>query len=138
MGEPPQRIIAALTTERDRLFVYGSLKRGARHHSELAGAAFLGEVRTAPGYGLEAAGEYWALVERPGLSGSVSGELFEVDEPLLARLDRFEGDDYCRGLVRLASGRAADPALAVLVGQSTASTDLREISLALAYLKRTR
>jgi gamma-glutamylcyclotransferase (GGCT)/AIG2-like uncharacterized protein YtfP len=132
VGQAPQRIIAVLTTERDRLFVYGSLKRGGRHHAELGGAAFLGEARTAPGYGLEAVGEYWALVERPGLSGSVSGELFEVDEPLLARLDQFEGDDYRRGVVRLASGAA------VLVGQSTASRDVGEISLALAYLKKTR
>lgn len=45
-----------------RLFVYGSLKRGGRHHDELDGAVFLGEATTLPGYRLEPLGEYLALV----------------------------------------------------------------------------
>jgi gamma-glutamylcyclotransferase (GGCT)/AIG2-like uncharacterized protein YtfP len=102
-----------------RLFVYGSLKRGERHHAELRGAAFLGEARTVEGYGLEALGQYSVLVERFGLPGAVSGELFEVDESLLRLLDEFEGEEYRRALVRL-------------------SADSVGISLALAYLKRTR
>jgi len=107
-----------------RLFVYGSLKRGARHHAELRGAAFLGEARTAEGYGLETIGEYWALVERPG-PGFVSGELFQVDEPLLQLLDEFEGEDYRRGVVRLGGGPTLEP-------------EFEPQGLALAYLKRTR
>lgn len=129
-----------MTTEGDRLFVYGSLKRGERHHAELRGATFLGEGRTVEGYGLEAIGEYLALVERPGQAGSVSGELFEVDEPLLRLLDQFEGDDYQRGAVRLAAVSVAPEADArsALVRQTTGGADFRGIRLALAYLKRTR
>lgn len=139
-----------MSTESDRLFVYGSLKRGERHHAELRGATFVGEARTVAGYGLEALdaiGPYLALVERPGQAGSVSGELFEVDEPLLRLLDQFEGDDYRRGVVRLASVSTSVGVVAVaekvgrvtpIVSEATDSADLREIRLALAYLKRTR
>ncbi len=58
------------------LFVYGSLKRGFRHHSELEGAHFLAEVRTICGYTLVSLGAYPALI----VSGSdhVVGELYRV------------------------------------------------------------
>jgi gamma-glutamylcyclotransferase (GGCT)/AIG2-like uncharacterized protein YtfP len=93
-----------------RLFVYGSLKRGGRHHDELAGARFLGLAETEPGYRLEALGdgEYLALVPVAGSRdaaasaiSAVKGELFEVDESLFPALDAFEGDAYIRGQVRL-------------------------------------
>lgn len=84
------------------LFVYGSLKRGGRHHDELEGATFLGPAETAPGYRLEPLGEYLALVEaesaEPG-SGCVPGELFEVPLAKLPALDAFEGDAYIRAEV---------------------------------------
>src|SRR6476619_1131354 len=85
---------------RVRLFVYGSLKRGGRHHDQLQGAVFLGEVETAAGYALEPVGEYLALVARAGARG-VSGELFEISESRLPALDNFEGEAYFRGEVRL-------------------------------------
>src|SRR4051812_20440952 len=86
---------------RVRLFVYGSLKREGAHHQELAGAHFLGEARTAPGYALEPWGEYLALVATPELDGNVTGELFDIDESLLTALDDFEGEAYFRGQVAL-------------------------------------
>ena len=116
----------------ERLFVYGSLKRGGLHHDELGGAQFLGEARTAPGYALVpitvggGAGappiqdNYVALVERHD-AGSVLGELFEVDEALLPRLDEFEGQDYERRRIPLAATEIA-----------------AESALALAYMQRTR
>lgn len=108
-----------------RLFVYGSLKRGGRHHDLMARARFLGEAETAPGFGLETIGEYLAMVERPGAASSVPGELFELEEQaeqaeaLLSVLDEFEGDDYARREVpvREMSGK---------------------IRFALAYLKKPR
>jgi gamma-glutamylcyclotransferase (GGCT)/AIG2-like uncharacterized protein YtfP len=134
-----------------RLFVYGSLRRGARHHAELCGAVFLGEYRTAAGYGLEAIGEYWALVERPGLPDFVSGELFAVDETLLGLLDEFEGPDYRRGTVpvepittgglqALEAAAEADQAdtHGAAVSPSAHAGVSGENLLALAYLKRTR
>jgi gamma-glutamylcyclotransferase (GGCT)/AIG2-like uncharacterized protein YtfP len=99
-----------------RLFVYGSLKRGDRHHDELVGARFLGEVSTAPGYALERVGEYFALIEGPAES-SVPGELFELDLERLVALDTFEGDEYERGKIEIVSDNeaiASGPALAYL------------------------
>jgi gamma-glutamylcyclotransferase (GGCT)/AIG2-like uncharacterized protein YtfP len=87
------------------LFVYGSLKRGFRHHSELAGAHFVSEVRTIRGYTLVSLGPYPALI----VSGRdhVAGELYRVKQSHLQRLDLFEGSDYVRRSIDLESGNAA-------------------------------
>lgn len=104
-----------------RLFVYGSLKRGGRHHELIAFSRFLGEAETTPGFALETlpSGDYVALVERPGAPSSVPGELFEVDDARLPELDDFEGESYRRSRVpvREISG---------------------EIGFALAYLRNPR
>jgi gamma-glutamylcyclotransferase (GGCT)/AIG2-like uncharacterized protein YtfP len=88
-----------------RLFVYGSLRRGERHHDELAGASLLGAIVTAPSYRVVDVAGYPALV--PG-SAAVSGELYAVPPSLLAGLDAFEGHRYWRGAVRLADGTDAE------------------------------
>lgn len=104
-----------------RLFVYGSLKRGGRHHEELASAGFLGEDETLAGYQLEALplglglGDYVALVAAPGSPAAVPGELFEVAESTMGALDAFEGAAYMRGEV-----------------------PLRKFGLALAYFRKAR
>lgn len=92
-----------------RLFVYGSLKRGARHHAELEGCRFLREVCTARGFAVvqqgerqrEGESEYLALVRVPEAASTVRGELFEVAEAFLPALDEFEGEGYERGEVIL-------------------------------------
>lgn len=89
---------------RQLLFVYGSLRRGERHHAELRGARFVREARTAPRYAITSVGEYRALAAG---GESIAGELFEVDAGLLARLDEFEGEEYRRGTVELESGEQA-------------------------------
>jgi gamma-glutamylcyclotransferase (GGCT)/AIG2-like uncharacterized protein YtfP len=78
------------------VFVYGSLKRGHYNHALLAAARFVCDAKTAPEYRLFDAGYYPAMVEdRAGIS--IQGEVFEVDDPMLARLDRLEGHpDYYR------------------------------------------
>jgi gamma-glutamylcyclotransferase (GGCT)/AIG2-like uncharacterized protein YtfP len=87
------------------LFAYGSLKRGFRHHDLLVGARFRGEVETAAGYHLVLLGEYPALAE--GGDGTVRGELYAVGNELSEALDAFEGTDYERRDVRLATGGMA-------------------------------
>ncbi len=87
------------------LFVYGSLKRGFRHHDLLLGARFRCEGETAAGYHLVLLGEYPALAE--GGDESVTGELYEIEKELMARLDGFEGPAYERREVRLAAGGMA-------------------------------
>lgn len=89
-----------------RVFVYGTLLAGEPNHYVLAGAAFLGPARTAPGFELFDLGPFPALV--PGGATAVDGELYEVDDAGLARLDRLEGypDLYDRYHIPLAAGMA--------------------------------
>ena len=89
---------------RVRLFVYGSLRRGERHHDELADAEFLGACATLPSYRVVEVAGYPALV--PG-TVAVGGELYSVPSSLVAALDAFEGSHYRRGRVRLDDGSEA-------------------------------
>lgn len=70
------------------IFVYGTLRRGEPNHRELGEARFVGRARTAPVYELVDLGSFPALLE--GGSTAVQGELYEVDESWVGRLDAFE------------------------------------------------
>ena len=71
------------------IFVYGTLRRGERAHTLLAGDGFRGEARTAEGFALIDLGAYPGLVR--ATSGRVVGEIYEVDAMQLAQLDAYEG-----------------------------------------------
>ena len=73
------------------VFVYGTLKRGGRNHSYLAGQQFIGEARTANGYTLYSLGDYPGMVHSTEAGDDVVGELWDVTAACLARLDRLEG-----------------------------------------------
>lgn len=90
-----------------RLFVYGSLKTGFRHHDELAGCELLGQARTRDGFRLVRLGEYPAMVK--GSGGVVWGELYRVPAERLPALDEFEGVPflYQRHEIELADGSRA-------------------------------
>lgn len=72
-----------------RLFVYGTLRRGASQHARLSGAVALGPARTRPEVTLVRVSWHPALY----LEGStaVAGEVYAVDDAMLAALDDFEG-----------------------------------------------
>jgi gamma-glutamylcyclotransferase (GGCT)/AIG2-like uncharacterized protein YtfP len=80
---------------------------GEPNHGQLHGARLLGPARTEPRYTLVSLGPYPALLE--GGATSVAGEIYEVDDELLAALDRFEGVPtlYRRTLVQLVGGKSA-------------------------------
>jgi gamma-glutamylcyclotransferase (GGCT)/AIG2-like uncharacterized protein YtfP len=100
------------------LFVYGTLKRGCRNHGTLRGAEFAGEAVTEPAYLMVNCGAYPGLVRAGnGQAGvTVRGELYHVDEELLAKLDRFEDvpNEYVRETIRLADGCEAETYFYVL------------------------
>ena len=86
------------------IFVYGTLLRGERAHSLLAGAGFRGEARTEEGYALIDLGSYPGLVRADG--GRVVGEIYEVDAERLAEIDAYEGHpDLFRRVALSLSGR---------------------------------
>lgn len=90
-----------------RVFVYGTLLRGLSNHHWLAGARFVAEDVTAEGLALVDLGDYPAVLEAPGTP--VAGEVFEVDDVGLARLDALEARPvlYDRRPVELRSGTEA-------------------------------
>ena len=86
------------------LFVYGTLKRGCRHHRHLADQTFVGAARTAPGYCLVDLGGYPGIVASAANHEGVAGEVWSVNPAALPRLDAFEGVPkglYCRGPIPL-------------------------------------
>ena len=87
-----------------RLFVYGSLRRGRENHDELDGAEYVGPARTEPRYRLVQQEGYRALIEG---DRTIEGELYDVDEEMMSRLDEFEGNGYRRSTVALADGSNA-------------------------------
>jgi gamma-glutamylcyclotransferase (GGCT)/AIG2-like uncharacterized protein YtfP len=70
------------------VFVYGSLCRGEEFHHYLADARFVGPWRTPPTWEMWDLDGYPALT--PGGQTSAAGELYDVSEALLARLDELE------------------------------------------------
>lgn len=73
------------------VFVYGTLKRGGRYHSILAGQQFIDEARTVAGYTLYQPADYPGMVKAQDDTEGVTGELWTVSENCLQRLDQLEG-----------------------------------------------
>jgi gamma-glutamylcyclotransferase (GGCT)/AIG2-like uncharacterized protein YtfP len=78
------------------VFVYGTLRRGEANHQWLGDAPFLGQHRTPPRYTLLDLGPYPAAVAKGNTA--ILGELYALDDVLLARLDQLE--DYPREYTR--------------------------------------
>lgn len=69
------------------LFIYGTLRKGCRAHRYMNEAKFLGRGTLA--------GKLYYIDRYPGLvdstEGNVVGEIYEVDDVVLASLDNYEG-----------------------------------------------
>ncbi|KAM6986735.1 gamma-glutamylaminecyclotransferase B-like [Aplochiton taeniatus] len=90
-------LICLPSIQMTRIFVYGTLKTGQPNYFRMVdksnGAAkFLGTARTVKKYPLVIAGEYNIpfLLNIPGDGQRIRGELYEVDDKMLAFLDDFE------------------------------------------------
>lgn len=92
---------------RTLVFVYGTLLTGERNHRYLKAAQLITATRTLPEFRLHDLGSFPGLVR--GGEHAVAGEVYEVDEPTLAALDRLEGhpDFYRRASIVLADGSLA-------------------------------
>jgi gamma-glutamylaminecyclotransferase len=89
---------------RHRLFVYGTLKRGFPNHGFLEGQRFLGEARTIDAYPMIVQGLYFSpvVMPEPGVGHRVHGEVWEVDDACLVRLDELESIGKPTGYTRQA------------------------------------
>lgn len=94
-------------SERARVFVYGSLRRGLPAHGHLAHASLRSETTTAEPFRLLDLGPFPGAV--PGGATPIRGEVYEVDPDTLAWMDDFEDvpETYQRIRVRLADGEEA-------------------------------
>uniref|UniRef100_A0A182WY00 Gamma-glutamylcyclotransferase family protein n=1 Tax=Anopheles quadriannulatus TaxID=34691 RepID=A0A182WY00_ANOQN len=88
-----------MSTTLRRVFVYGTLKRGEPNHHWLTDAAngqarFIAKGRTVGRYPLVVATRHNVpfLLDVPGTGHSVVGEIYEIDDRMLGRLDVLE--DY--------------------------------------------
>ena len=76
-----------------KIFCYGTLKRGYRAHNFLEdnNAIFLKEASTHHRYHLYKLGWFPGMVIDECVNGGVQGELYEVTDDCLERLDLYEG-----------------------------------------------
>lgn len=91
-----------------KVFVYGSLQRGEGNHRMMNGAHFIARVRTTAAFELFDLGAFPAMTT----SGrtAIAGELYDVCEELLERLDKFEGCPtlYQRETIALKDGACVE------------------------------
>lgn len=75
------------------IFVYGTLKRGQVSNGFLEGQRFVGPALTEPAFRLHQLDGYPGMVAASPGGCSVEGEVWEVDQACLGRLDEWEGTD---------------------------------------------
>lgn len=89
------------------VFVYGTLKRGFPNSHLLERATFIGEFRTVTKYPLVVGGQYFSpyLLDIPQTGNRVKGEMYVVNDAILADLDHLErvGINYTRKVEKVAS-----------------------------------
>jgi len=92
-----------------RIFVYGTLKQGfPNHENYMASAKPLGKYQTIEKYPLVLCGARYVpcMIDSPGKGLHVEGELYEVDDECLNRIDaleRIQDSDGYRRIVILVS-----------------------------------
>jgi gamma-glutamylcyclotransferase (GGCT)/AIG2-like uncharacterized protein YtfP len=89
------------------VFVYGTLMKGELHHTSIQHARFVRAAETPAAYELVQIDYYPAMLR--GGSSRIVGELYEVDDETLKRLDELEEVPhyYERCTIELADGSEA-------------------------------
>ncbi|MCE0494040.1 gamma-glutamylcyclotransferase family protein [Vibrio salinus] len=103
------------------VFVYGSLRKGEPNHVYLDSCQFIGDFSTQPQFAMYDLGTYPAIVEG---HFSVRGEVYQLDDDQLHRLDELEGVpvEYRRETIATPFGDAW-----IYIYQDVASADLSQL-----------
>lgn len=85
----------------NKLFTYGTLKRGHNNHDLLKGSKYLGDFDTGPGYRKITKGLPYLIIDPDG--PGCSGEVFLVSDLTLKLVDRLEGSPtwYVRTMIKV-------------------------------------
>ncbi len=99
------------------VFIYGTLKRDFPNHDDLGlSPYYVSEARTLVSYPLYVTGRWYspAVVDEPGSGYPVTGEVYEVDDATLARIDALESvgrpGGYRRLCVEIETGQQREEA----------------------------
>jgi gamma-glutamylaminecyclotransferase len=88
------------------LFVYGTLKQGFHNHYLLEDAEFVCKAVTKERYPMVNTEEYFPyLIDEKGNGYNIEGEVYRIDEQILAMLDILEGypEHYNRKEIKVVS-----------------------------------
>ena len=87
----------------NRVFVYGTLKRGFPNEAAMKDFLYIGRCRTIDAYPLVIGGRWHSpyLIAERGVGHRIYGEVFEVDNEGLEMLDRMEGAHLSNGYRRI-------------------------------------
>jgi len=86
------------------VFVYGTLKQGFHNHYLLENAEFVCEVTTKEKYPMVNTEEYFPyLLDVSGVGHNIKGEVYRIDNVILAMLDVLEGypEHYTRKTIKV-------------------------------------
>ncbi len=88
------------------IFVYGTLKQGFHNHYLLEDAEFICEATTKEKYPMVNTEEYFPyLLNKKGIGHNIQGEVYRIDDAILAVLDVLEGypEHYIREHIKVFS-----------------------------------
>lgn len=97
----------AFTVDQSLVFVFGTLKEGFPNFAINRGVRVPGTFRTRAAYPLYLAGDRHSpwLIDMPHTGARVTGQVFQVDAPVLVAMDKLERvsepDGYCRRILEL-------------------------------------
>jgi gamma-glutamylcyclotransferase (GGCT)/AIG2-like uncharacterized protein YtfP len=77
-------------SNRHRVFVYGTLKKGIHNHRLLENAEFIGRAYTVDGFKMYSVG--FPVIRFSDDGDPVYGEVYDVDDETLKRLDHLENE----------------------------------------------
>ena len=88
--------------------IYGTFMSGQPGPGNLDGARFLEAVETAQRYRLFEVDDRWPALIEDDDGVAIAAELYDIDEPHLARLAELEPPGWDRAPLELADGRRAE------------------------------